>query len=470
MGFFLPVKLSTTFVMRIKTKIKVIILAAGKGSRMKSKQAKVLHKIAGKAMLQRVAESVEDLNSEVIVIYGHDGEQVKKSLPSLNVSWIEQVEQLGTGHAVQQAAAKINEDDVVLILYGDVPLIRRETLERMVANVSDKAMALLTVKLNDPNGYGRIVRTDGKVQKIVEQKDATQAELLISEVNTGIMAANGADLLGWLSALKNDNAQKEYYLTDVIEMAVNDGTSINTIHPKDEYEVQGVNSQSQLNMLERYQQRMIAEDLMEQGVSLGDANRLDVRGDVVVQGTDVFIDCNVVLEGSIKLGSDVTIGANCVLSNVIIKDNVNIKPNSVLEDCTIGAGSSVGPFARIRPGTELGENTHVGNFVEIKKTKLGDGSKISHLSYIGDADIGKGVNIGAGTITCNYDGVNKFKTRIEDGAFIGSDTQLVAPVTVGKNATLAAGTTLTKNAPENALTLSRTKQMTLKGWNRPTKE
>lgn len=437
---------------------------------MKSKQAKVLHKIAGKAMLQRVAESVEDLDSEIVVIYGHDGEQVKKSLATLNVNWIEQVDQLGTGHAVQQAAAKIDKDDVVLILYGDVPLIRKETLERLVANVSDKAMALLTVKLNDPNGYGRIVRVGGKVQKIVEQKDATQAELLISEVNTGIMAANGSDLLGWLSALKNDNAQNEYYLTDVIEMAVNDGTSINTIHPKDEYEVQGVNSKSQLNVLERYQQRVIAEDLMEQGVSLGDANRLDVRGDVVVQGTDVFIDCNVVLEGSIKLGSDVTIGANCVLRNVVIKDNVSIKPNSVLEDCTIGTGSSVGPFARIRPGTELGNNTHVGNFVEIKKTTLGDGSKISHLSYIGDADIGKGVNIGAGTITCNYDGVNKFKTTIEDGAFIGSDTQLVAPVTVGKNATLAAGTTLTKNAPDNALTLSRTKQMTLKGWKRATKE
>tara|TARA_R110002074_G_scaffold373069_2_gene548828 strand:+ start:83921 stop:85279 length:1359 start_codon:yes stop_codon:yes gene_type:complete len=451
-------------------KIKVIILAAGKGSRMKSKQAKVLHKIAGKAMLQRVAESVEDLDSEVIVIYGHDGEQVKKSLTRLNVSWIEQVDQFGTGHAVQQAAAEIDEDDVVLILYGDVPLIRKETLERLVANVFDKAMALLTVKLNDPNGYGRIVRVGGKVQKIVEQKDATAAELLISEVNTGIMAANGADLLGWLSALKNNNAQNEYYLTDVIEMAVNDGTSINTIHPKDEYEVQGVNSKSQLNILERYQQRVIAEELMEQGVSLGDANRLDVRGDVVVQGTDVFIDCNVVLEGSIKLGSDVTIGANCVLRNVVIKDNVSIKPNSVLEDCTIGTGSSVGPFARIRPGTELGDNTHVGNFVEIKKTKLGDGSKISHLSYIGDADIGKDVNIGAGTITCNYDGVNKFKTTIEDGAFIGSDTQLVAPVTVGKNATLAAGTTLTKNAPDNALTLSRTKQMTLKGWKRATKE
>ena len=451
-------------------KIKVIILAAGKGSRMKSKQAKVLHKIAGKAMLQRVAESVEDLDSEVIVIYGHDGEQVKKSLTRLNVSWIEQVDQFGTGHAVQQAAAEIDEDDVVLILYGDVPLIRKETLERLVANVFDKAMALLTVKLNDPNGYGRIVRVGGKVQKIVEQKDATAAELLISEVNTGIMAANGADLLGWLSALKNNNAQNEHYLTDVIEMAVNDGTSINTIHPKDEYEVQGVNSKSQLNILERYQQRVIAEELMEQGVSLGDANRLDVRGDVVVQGTDVFIDCNVVLEGSIKLGSDVTIGANCVLRNVVIKDNVSIKPNSVLEDCTIGTGSSVGPFARIRPGTELGDNTHVGNFVEIKKTKLGDGSKISHLSYIGDADIGKDVNIGAGTITCNYDGVNKFKTTIEDGAFIGSDTQLVAPVTVGKNATLAAGTTLTKNAPDNALTLSRTKQMTLKGWKRATKE
>ena len=450
--------------------IKTIILAAGKGSRMKSKLPKVLHKLAGKPMLQWVVEAAKGLNSEVVVVYGHGGEQVKQSLPSFNISWVEQAEQLGTGHAVQQASGGITTDDTVLILYGDVPLINQSTLHKMIDACDEKTMSLLTVDLTEPTGYGRIVRSNGDVEKIVEQKDASDEQLLISEVNTGILALKGVLLKNCLSALKNDNAQQEYYLTDVIEMAVNKGIRIDTIQPANEFEVQGVNSSSQLNQLERFQQSLYAEQLMQQGVTLADAARFDLRGDVVQLGTDIFIDCNVIFEGKIKLGSNVNIGANCVITNAVIEDNVSIKANSVLEDCFIGAGSDVGPFARIRPGTKLGSDTKVGNFVEIKKTNLGDGSKVSHLSYIGDAEIGKDVNIGAGTITCNYDGVNKYTTTIEDGAFIGSDTQLVAPVTVGKNATIAAGTTLTKNAAEGVLTLSRAKQMSLKNWKRPSKD
>ncbi len=450
--------------------IKTIILAAGKGSRMKSKLPKVLHKLAGKPMLQWVAEAAKGLNSEIVVVYGHGGEQVKQSLPSFNISWVEQAEQLGTGHAVQQASGGITTDDTVLILYGDVPLINQSTLHKMIDACDEKTMSLLTVDLTEPTGYGRIVRSNGDVEKIVEQKDASDEQLLISEVNTGILALKGVLLKNCLSALKNDNAQQEYYLTDVIEMAVNKGIRIDTIQPANEFEVQGVNSSSQLNQLERFQQSLYAEQLMQQGVTLADAARFDLRGDVVQLGTDIFIDCNVIFEGQIKLGSNVSIAANCVITNAVIEDNVSIKANSVLEDCFIGAGSDVGPFARIRPGTKLGSDTKVGNFVEIKKTNLGDGSKVSHLSYIGDAEIGKDVNIGAGTITCNYDGVNKYTTTIEDGAFIGSDTQLVAPVTVGKNATIAAGTTLTKNAAEGVLTLSRAKQMSLKNWKRPSKD
>ena len=450
--------------------IKTIILAAGKGSRMKSTRPKVLHKIAAKPMLQWVVESALDLNSEIIVVYGHGGERVIESLPDYKISWVEQAEQLGTGHAVQQAAPQLGTDDTVLILYGDVPLINRATLSKMVAACDASTMSLLTVTLDDPSGYGRIVREQGRVAKIVEQKDANAEQLLINEVNTGILAVNGGILMNCLSSLSNNNAQNEYYLTDIIEMAVNDNIIIETIQPANEYEVQGVNSPQQLNELERYQQRLYADQFMLQGVTLADANRFDVRGNIKQLGNDIFIDCNVILEGDINIGSHVSIGANCVITNAIIADHVTIKPNSVLEDCHIGAGSDVGPFARIRPGTTLGCDSKVGNFVEIKKTNLGDGSKVSHLSYIGDADIGQQVNIGAGTITCNYDGLNKHKTIIEDGAFIGSDTQLVAPVTVGKNATIAAGTTLTKRAADNALTLSRAKQITLKNWKRSNKE
>ena len=470
MGFFLAVKLQSSEKTSTIMTIKTIILAAGKGSRMKSTRPKVLHKIAAKPMLQWVVESALDLNSEIIVVYGHGGERVIESLPEHKISWVEQAEQLGTGHAVQQAASELSEDDKVLILYGDVPLINTATLHKMVEACDVSTMSLLTVKLDDPTGYGRIVREQGRVVKIVEQKDANDDQLLINEVNTGILAVNGGLLMSCLSALSNNNAQNEYYLTDIIEMVVNENIIVETIQPANEYEVQGVNSPQQLNELERYQQRLYADEFMQHGVTLADANRFDIRGDIKHLGSDIFIDCNVILEGDISIGSNVTIGANCVISHAVIADNVTIKPNSILDDCTIGAGSDVGPFARIRPGTKLGNDTKVGNFVEIKKSNLGEGSKVSHLSYIGDAEIGQQVNIGAGTITCNYDGVNKYKTIIEDGAFIGSDTQLVAPVTVGKNATIAAGTTLTKHAADDALTLSRAKQTTLKNWKRPNKE
>ncbi|MEO1889779.1 MAG: bifunctional UDP-N-acetylglucosamine diphosphorylase/glucosamine-1-phosphate N-acetyltransferase GlmU [Cycloclasticus sp.] len=450
--------------------IKTIILAAGKGTRMKSNKAKVLHKIAGKPMLQRVVESVDDLAGDVIVVYGHDGEQVQQTLQGLEITWVEQNKQLGTGHAVQQAMPLVKQDDTVLILYGDVPLIKAETLKKMVSTLSHKTLSLLTVKLSDPTGYGRIVRSNDNICKIVEQKDATKEELLINEVNTGMMAVNGGLLAGWLSALKNDNTQNEYYLTDVIEMAVNDGVQVNAFHPEDEYEVQGVNSKSQLNQLERHYQGKLAERLMDEGATLADKSRLDVRGNLHLKGLDTFIDINNVFEGDVSLGENVIIGPNCVIRNAVIGSNTVIKANSVLEDCIVGNDCNVGPFARLRPGTELGHGSMVGNFVEVKKSRVGEGSKISHLSYIGDADIGKGVNIGAGTITCNYDGVNKFKTVIEDGAFIGSGTQLVAPVTVGKGATLGAGTTLSKDAPADTLTVTRAKQLTLKSWKKPTKE
>ncbi len=450
--------------------IKTIILAAGKGTRMRSNKAKVLHKIAGKSMLQKVVESVSDLNGKAIVVYGHDGVEVKKSLTSFDILWVEQSEQLGTGHAVQQGINAVKEDDVVLILYGDIPLIKKSTLAKMINRVTKNSMSLLTVNLENPTGYGRIVRTNNDIQKIVEQKDATQIELEIKEVNTGIMAVNGGDLAKWLSALKSDNAQNEYYLTDIIEMAVKDKVSIVAVHPQNEEEVQGVNSKSQLNKLERHYQHEIAQQLMDQGATLGDATRVDVRGDLVLKGVDVYIDCNVIFEGRVELGQGVIIGANSIISNAVIHDNAHIKPNSVLEDCVVGENCTIGPFARIRPGTVLADRAHVGNFVEIKKSNVGKSSKINHLSYIGDADIGTNVNIGAGTITCNYDGVNKFKTIIEDDVFIGSDTQLVAPVTIKKGASIGAGTTLTKDAPDNALTLSRSKQITVKGWKKPIKD
>jgi bifunctional UDP-N-acetylglucosamine pyrophosphorylase/glucosamine-1-phosphate N-acetyltransferase len=452
-------------------KITTIILAAGKGTRMRSELPKILHKIANKTLLQHVYDMSYQLNNNAIkIVYGHGADLVRDTLKGLAVDWIEQKQQLGTGHAVMQVSDQIANTDTVLILYGDVPLLKLATVKQLIANVTDQSLALLTVNLLNPTGYGRIVRSDsGQVTKIVEEKDASATEKLINEGNTGIMAVQGKFLKKWLSQLSNKNAQGEYYLTDVIEMAVADGFNVVTSEPESVDEVLGVNNRLQLSHLERVYQQEQAEILMEQGVTLIDPARFDLRGTIERLGIDIVIDVNVIIEGKNSIGNNVIIGANTHIKDSIIGDNVEILANCVIENAVVGQGSKVGPYARLRPETVLAENVHIGNFVEIKKSSVAAFSKINHLSYIGDSTVGSKVNIGAGTITCNYDGVNKFRTIIEDGAFIGSDTQLVAPVTIGKNATIGAGSTITRNSPENQLTLSRVKQVSLAGWQRPVK-
>jgi len=456
--------------MPTQNSIHVVILAAGQGTRMRSALPKVLHSIGGKPMLAHVIDTSRELNPQKIsVVYGHGGELVKQKISDSDLNWVKQTEQLGTGHAVMQAADAWNDNDIVLVLYGDVPLLKAETLAEVVRKGSE-SFGLLTVHLDNPTGYGRIVRDEhAHVVSIVEEKDANDEQKCITEVNTGILAANGKQLKSWLENLNSDNAQKEYYLTDVISMSVKEGIVVETIHPDSEYEVAGVNSREQLAELEGVYQEQQAQNLMAQGVSFQDPSRFDMRGHIET-GQDIFIDSNVILQGNIKLGNNVRIGANCVISNATIEDDVIILPMTVIEDAVIGKGSRVGPFARIRPGAELKTNTHIGNFVEIKNSEIGDGSKVNHLSYIGDTTMGNDVNIGAGTITANYDGANKHRTIIEDNVSVGSNNVLVAPIKVGKGATLGAGTVLTTDAAEGELTLARVKQKSIKGWKRPTKK
>ncbi|MFV8848036.1 bifunctional UDP-N-acetylglucosamine diphosphorylase/glucosamine-1-phosphate N-acetyltransferase GlmU [Serratia fonticola] len=448
----------------------VVILAAGKGTRMYSDLPKVLHPLAGKPMVQHVIDAAMKLGAKnVHLVYGHGGELLKSTLHNDALNWVLQAEQLGTGHAMQQAAPHFADDEDVLMLYGDVPLIAVETLTRLLAAKPQGGIGLLTVKLQDPSGYGRIVRENGTVVGIVEHKDASDQQRQINEINTGILVANGRDLKRWLGKLNNNNAQGEFYITDIIALAHAEGNKIEAVHPARLSEVEGVNNRLQLSQLERVYQAEQAEKLLLAGVMLLDPARFDLRG-VLEHGRDISIDANVIIEGMVKLGNRVKIGAGCILRDCVIGDDCEISPYSVLEDAQLEAGCTVGPFARLRPGAELAEGAHVGNFVEIKKARLGKGSKAGHLSYLGDAEIGDDVNIGAGTITCNYDGANKHKTIIGDGVFVGSDTQLVAPVTVGKGVTIAAGTTVTRDIADNELVLSRVKQVHIQGWQRPTKK
>jgi len=447
----------------------VVILAAGMGKRMQSDLPKVLHPLAGKPLLSHVVDTARQLNpSRVCVVYGHGGDLVPSTLAADDLRFVLQVPQLGTGHAVMQAAAALDDDVPTLVLYGDVPLTASQTLETLLNKAGKEKLAVLTVDLPDPTGYGRIVRENQRIVRIVEQKDASSAERAIQEVNTGILVAPTRSLKAWLGKLSNNNAQQEYYLTDIIAMAVEDGMPIESTQPLHVWETLGVNSKLQLAELERIYQRNIANRLLEQGVTLADPGRIDVRG-ALSCGRDVSIDVGCVFEGMVELGDGVSIGANCVIRDAKIRPGVTIKAFSHIEGAEVGNDSQIGPYARLRPGTHLGADVHIGNFVEVKNSQFDAHSKANHLAYIGDATVGARVNIGAGTITCNYDGANKHRTVIEDDAFIGSDTQLVAPVTVGKGATLGAGTTLTKDAPPDSLTVSRAKQISISGWQRPVK-
>ena len=470
--------------------LNIVILAAGQGKRMHSAFPKVLHGLAGRPLLQHVIDTARSLHPDAIaVVYGHGGEAVPQTISGADLAYARQDPQLGTGHAVMQALPFIGPADLSLVLYGDVPLTRAASLKGLIAaaqaaSQGADALAILTVNLADPTGYGRIVRggaptsttpqvagtpAGAAITRIVEHKDATEAERAITEVNTGIMAIPTARLADWLKRLSNQNAQGEYYLTDIVALAVADGVPVTSAQPQDAWETLGVNSKKQLAELERIAQRNTADTLLEQGVGLADPARIDVRG-LLSCGQDVSIDVGCVFEGDVVLGNDVSIGPNCVLKNVRVRAHTVINAFSHIEDAEIGAHCRIGPYARIRPGTVLDEHVHIGNFVEVKNSQVGAGSKANHLSYVGDATFGKAVNIGAGTITCNYDGVNKSRTVIEDGVFVGSDSTLVAPVTLRAGAYIGAGSTITREAPAGKLTLTRAKQATIDAWKPPLKK
>ncbi|WP_404397841.1 bifunctional UDP-N-acetylglucosamine diphosphorylase/glucosamine-1-phosphate N-acetyltransferase GlmU [Idiomarina loihiensis] len=449
-------------------KLRVVILAAGKGTRMRSELPKVLHKVANKPMVEHVIDTARSLKPDAInLIYGHGGDQLKQAIAGDDLTWVEQREQLGTGHAVQQVIPHLKSSEKVIILYGDVPLLTESTLIKLVTASANTSLGLLTMTLTEPTGYGRIVRNERRsVTGIVEQKDANAQQLAIKEVNTGIMIADSDKLKSWLEQLSNDNAQKEYYLTDIVALAAREGVNIATAQPDNAQEVEGANNRQQLASLERALQQRQAEELMTQGVTLIDPARFDCRGKLSA-GSDVTIDINAVFEGNVVLGDRVVIEPNCVIRNSVIGDDTVIRANSHIEDAKVAKGCKVGPFARLRPGAELADEAQVGNFVEMKKSRLGKGSKASHLTYLGDTQVGEYANIGAGTITCNYDGVNKALTEIGDGAFIGSNSSLVAPVAIGKNATVGAGSVITRVVADEELAVARGKQRNISGWQRP---
>ena len=447
-----------------------IILAAGQGTRMNSQTAKVLHKVGNKSLLQHVIDASRPLVNSINVIIGHHSESVKKTTSNEDINWVNQKEQLGTGHAVQQAIPHINDNSICLILYGDVPLIKTETLQILTDKAESSGFSLLSVMMENPFGYGRIIRdSNNSILSIVEQKDASKDELQVREINTGIMAIRGSILKKYLKELEPNNSQGELYLTDIVEKAVKDNVNIASFICESVAEVMGINDKNQLSQAERAYQQNKARDLMSKGLTIMDPKRFDCRGELSFKD-DCVIDVNVVFEGDNDLGKNVIISPNCIIKASKIGDNTHILANSIIENAVIGSNTSIGPFARIRPETKIGNHSKIGNFVEVKKSSIENNSKVSHLSYIGDSKIGNDVNVGAGVITCNYDGINKFRTEIKDGAFVGSNSQLVAPVTIGKNATIGAGSTITQNTPDGQLTLSRNKQSTISKWKRPLKK
>ncbi|UDG79483.1 Bifunctional protein GlmU [Candidatus Ecksteinia adelgidicola] len=447
----------------------IVILAAGKGKRMNSDLPKILHLLGGKPMVQYVIDTAIKLNAKNIhFVYNFNSDLLKNISFHNKLNLILQIKQLGTGHAIKKVAPYFSDDEDILILYGDVPLISIETLTLLLLKKPQGGISLLTVKLNNPSDYGRVIRKNNKIVKIIEQRDINKTHVKIKEINTGILVANGQDLKRWVNMINNNNAQREYYITDIIALAHKEGKKIKSIRPRFLNEIKGVNNQLQLAQLEREFQLKQSKKLLLSGVMLLDPKRFDLRGELI-HGHDISIDTNVILEGTIKIGHRVKIGTGCVLKNCTIGDDCNIHSYSILESTIVDSNCSIGPFARIRSGTTLANNVHIGNFVEIKKTQFGKNSKASHLSYLGDAEIGDNVNIGAGSITCNYDGANKYKTIIGDGVFVGSDSQLIAPISIGKNSTIAAGTTVTTDVFENELVLSRIKQKHIHNWSRPMK-